>query len=321
MRRSGTGLPYTLCTMSTTSIEQVAAAEPPQTFFFFFFSAGLWFQLYIQRDGGMTKELVARASDGRIPGARDHDRHPPPPGTGPGTERNGLTIPPELTVSDAGQHRAANPATGSGCSRHEAIDFANFTETAEGLTIARTGNMFNPAVGWDDIADAAGPRWEGPLILKGPVSHRRTRAGRSPHGSERLPAVQPRRPPARPDRCAPRGDLIAAVREAVGTGRVGAGGFRGSGTVRTSRWRWPWVRMPAQIGRAYLYGMMVGGEAGADKVHRPVGRASSPGRLNLLGVRSVAELRSTRVLAAGRGQPARDRLRRSTAGVHGERRW
>lgn len=82
-------LPYTLSTMSTTSIEDVAAAAQPD----------LWFQLYIQKDEGLTKELVNRADaagyrvlvvtvDTFVTGHRTRD------------ERNGLTIPPALTMAD-----------------------------------------------------------------------------------------------------------------------------------------------------------------------------------------------------------------------------
>src|SRR6202050_2377842 len=46
------GLPYTLSTMATTTIEDVAASAQPD----------LWFQLYILRDSGLSKELVDRAA-------------------------------------------------------------------------------------------------------------------------------------------------------------------------------------------------------------------------------------------------------------------
>ena len=93
------GLPYALSTMATTTIEDLAAAvssrptspdRPPG-------QPDLWFQLYIQRDSGMNKDLVDRAVaagyrvlmvtvDTTVTGNRTRDR------------RNGLLIPPELTV-------------------------------------------------------------------------------------------------------------------------------------------------------------------------------------------------------------------------------
>ncbi len=81
------GLPYTLSTMATTTIEAVAESAQPD----------LWFQLYILRDSGMNKDLVDRAAaagyrvlvvtvDTCITGYRTRDR------------RNGLVIPPALTA-------------------------------------------------------------------------------------------------------------------------------------------------------------------------------------------------------------------------------
>ncbi|HEY5985909.1 MAG TPA: alpha-hydroxy-acid oxidizing protein, partial [Streptosporangiaceae bacterium] len=46
------GLPYTLSTMATTSIEELAAAAGPDR----------WFQLYVLKDPGLTAELVDRAA-------------------------------------------------------------------------------------------------------------------------------------------------------------------------------------------------------------------------------------------------------------------
>ncbi len=47
-----TGLPYGLSTVGSTSIEDVAATGHPR----------LWFQLYVQRDRGLTRALVERAA-------------------------------------------------------------------------------------------------------------------------------------------------------------------------------------------------------------------------------------------------------------------
>ena len=51
--------------------------------------------------------------------------------------------------------------------RSEAIDFANFAGHAA-MTIEETGTKFNPAIGWDDIAELRS-RWPGQLIIKGPL--------------------------------------------------------------------------------------------------------------------------------------------------------
>src|SRR4029077_14484813 len=52
--------------------------------------------------------------------------------------------------------------------RSDPIEFANFSG-ARGFTIHRTGDLFNPAASWDDIAMLR-DRWPGKLILKGPIS-------------------------------------------------------------------------------------------------------------------------------------------------------
>ena len=85
-------LPYTLSTMGTTSIEDLAAGAR---------AAGqddIWFQLYVFKDHGLTQDLVQRAAasgyrvlavtvDTTVTGNRTRDM------------RNGLVVPPELTVS------------------------------------------------------------------------------------------------------------------------------------------------------------------------------------------------------------------------------
>ena len=177
------GLPYTLSTMATTTIEAVAEAVQPD----------LWFQLYILRDSGMTKDLVDRAAaagyrvlvvtvDTLVTGRRTRD------------QRNGLIIPPALTSRTLASI-AARPGYWMRMLRHEAIDFANFAGTGA-TTIAGTGTLFNPTVGWDDIASLR-DRWPGKLILKGPISPDGRPPGRLAGGRRRA-AVQPRRPPAGP---------------------------------------------------------------------------------------------------------------------------
>jgi L-lactate dehydrogenase (cytochrome) len=280
-------LPYTLSTMSTTSIEDVAAAAQPD----------LWFQLYIQKDEGLTKELVNRADaagyrvlvvtvDTFVTGHRTRD------------ERNGLTIPPALTMQTIG-NIAIKPAYWIRMLRSEAIDFANFGtpafrpgaapgagSAAGATTIEGTGSMFNPTVSWDDIA-ALRARWPGKLVIKGPVSPAdATRAAEigvdglqlSNHGGRQL------------DRTVPTADLIAPVRDAVGPDMalVVDSGVRHGADIAVA------LALGADacaIGRAYLYGLMAGGEPGVDKVI-DILTDQFVRTLHLMGVSSVAELRA-----------------------------
>jgi L-lactate dehydrogenase (cytochrome) len=266
-------LPYTLSTMSTTSIEDVAAAAQPD----------LWFQLYIQKDEGLTKELVNRADasgyrvlvvtvDTFVTGHRTRD------------ERNGLVIPPALTVQTLG-NIAVKPAYWLRMLRNEAIDFANFAHLGV-TTIEGTGMMFNPTVGWDDIA-ALRSRWPGKLVIKGPLSAAdATRAAElgvdglqlSNHGGRQL------------DRTVPSVDLIAPVRDAVGpdVAIVVDSGVRHGADIAVA------LALGADacaIGRAYLYGLMAGGEPGVDKVI-DILADQFVRTLHLMGISSVAELRA-----------------------------
>src|SRR6266704_2407958 len=198
------GLPYALSTMATTTIEDLAAAVSSRPT-----SPDLWFQLYIQRDSGMNKDLVDRAVaagyrvlmvtvDTIVTGNRTRDR------------RNGLLIPPELTVRTLASI-AAKPGYWVRMLRSDPIEFANFAGQ-RGFTIHRTGDLFNPAASWDDIAMLR-DRWPGKLMLKCLFSRSDDRRAvslgvdglqLSNHGGRQL------------DRAIAPVDLISSVREAVG---------------------------------------------------------------------------------------------------------
>jgi L-lactate dehydrogenase (cytochrome) len=266
------GLPYALSTMATTTIEALAAAARPD----------LWFQLYIQRDSGMNKDLVDRAAaagyrvlmvtvDTVVTGHRTRDR------------RNGLVIPPELTIASLASI-AAKPGYWVRMLRNDPIDFANFS--GRGFTIHSTGELFNPAASWDDIAMLR-DRWPGKLILKGPVSPSDARRAvslgvdglqLSNHGGRQL------------DRAVAPIDLVASVREAVGpeVSLVVDSGVRHGSDIAVA------LALGADacsIGRAYLYGLMAGGEPGIDKAIDILTEQFNR-TLHLLGMRSAAELRA-----------------------------
>jgi L-lactate dehydrogenase (cytochrome) len=268
------GLPYTLSTMATTTIEDVAASAQPD----------LWFQLYILRDSGLSKELVDRAAaagyrvlvvtvDCFVTGHRTRDR------------RNGLVIPPELTVTTLASI-ASRPGYWVRMLRSPLIDFANFTGHSA-VTIEGTGSLFNPAITWDDIASLR-DRWPGKLVIKGPLGPADARQAvslgadglqLSNHGGRQL------------DRTVAPVDLIVPVREAVGpeVPLLVDSGVRHGSDIAVA------LALGADgcaIGRAYLYGLMTGGEAGVDKA---LGMLAAQFRrtLQLMGVRSVRELRDT----------------------------
>jgi L-lactate dehydrogenase (cytochrome) len=267
------GLPYTLSTMATTTIEAVSESTQPD----------LWFQLYILRDSGLNKELVDRAAAAKyrvlvvtvdcfVTGHRSRDR------------RNGLVIPPELTARTLASI-AAKPGYWTRMLRSPAIDFANFTGHSA-VTIEDTGQLFNPAITWDDIADLRA-RWPGRLVIKGPLgpadAARAVSAGAdgvqlSNHGGRQL------------DRTVPPAEAIASVREAVGpdVSVLVDSGIRHGSDIAVA------LALGADacaIGRAYLYGLMAGGELGVDKA-LDILAAQFKRTMQLLGVPSVAELRA-----------------------------
>ena len=267
------GLPYTLSTMATTTIEAVAEGAQPD----------LWFQLYILRDSGMNKDLVDRAAaagyrvlvvtvDTCITGHRARD------------SRNGLVIPPALTARTLASI-AARPGYWLRMLRSEAIDFANFSGRGA-MTIAGTGALFDPAESWDDIA-VLRDRWPGKLVLKGPLSPADARRAvslgadgvqLSNHGGRQL------------DRAVSPIDLVAPVRDAVGpdVSVLVDSGVRHGSDIAVA------LALGADAcatGRAYLYGLMAGGEAGVDKA-LDILSGQFTRTLHLLGVGSAAELRA-----------------------------
>jgi L-lactate dehydrogenase (cytochrome) len=279
------GLPYTLSTMATTTIEDVAEAlssrptgpdRPPGW-------PDLWFQLYILQDDGLTKELVDRAAaagyrvlvitvDTFVTGHRTRDH------------RNGLVIPPALTARTLASI-AARPGYWTRMLRNDAIDFANFAGRGT-MTIQRTGTLFNPTVGWDDIASLRS-RWPGKLVIKGPLSpadaRRAVATGAdgiqlSNHGGRQL------------DRAVSPVDLIAPVRDAVGPDVpvLVDSGVRHGADIAVA------LALGADacaIGRAYLYGLMVGGEQGVDKA-LDILAAQFDRTLHLMGLGSADEVRA-----------------------------
>jgi len=316
------GLPYTLSTMATTTIEDVAEGalssrptgpdrppgssrptgpdrppgssrptgpdrppgssrptgpdRPPG-------SPDLWFQLYILQDAGLTKELVDRAAaagyrvlvvtvDTFVTGHRTRDR------------RNGLVIPPALTARTLASI-AARPGYWTRMLRSEAIDFANFAGRGT-TTIQGTGSLFNPTVGWDDIASLRS-RWPGKLVIKGPLSPadaaRAVATGAdgiqlSNHGGRQL------------DRAVAPVDLITPVRDAVGpdVSVLVDSGVRHGADIAVA------LALGADacaIGRAYLYGLMVGGEPGVDKTLDILAEQFTR-TLHLMGLGSADELRT-----------------------------
>ena len=268
------GVPYTGATLGTTALEDVAAQG----------NGPLWFQLYVWRDRGLCEELVDRARaagyralvltvDTAVPGARERDL------------RNGLSIPPALTprtLLDGARH----PRWAYGLLASDAITFANVRHVAPGPTevMRFVGEQFDPTVGWDDVSWLRG-LWDGPLVLKGVLSAQDARQAAdlgveglvvSNHGGRQLDHV----PAALP--------ALERVLDAVGDDvevLVDSGFRRGTDVLKA-------LALGARavlLGRPYLYGLAVGGEAGVDRVLQIL-RAELRRAMQLAGATSVDRL-------------------------------
>jgi L-lactate dehydrogenase (cytochrome)/glycolate oxidase len=271
------GIPYSLSTMGTTSIEDVAAAAP---------DGRNWFQLYMWKDRDRSMALVDRAAkagfdtllvtvDVPVAGARLRDT------------RNGMTIPPTLsprTVLNA----IPRPAWWINFLTTEPLAFASLDKWS-GTVAELLDTMFDPTVTFDDLAWIK-DQWHGKVVVKGVqnVDDAVKLADLgvdavllSNHGGRQL------------DRAPVPFHLLPEVRAAVGNDleiHLDTGIMSGQDIVAA-------LALGADftlIGRAYLYGLMAGGRRGVDRTIEILTKDIER-TMRLLGVTSVAELESSHV--------------------------
>jgi L-lactate dehydrogenase (cytochrome) len=271
------GIPYGLSTMGTTSIEDLAAAAP-----------GLrrWFQLYLWRDREASNAFVERAQaagyealvltvDTPVAGPRLRD------------VRNGFTIPPALTARTVA-NAAVHPRWWVDLLTTEPLQFASLSSW--GGTVAQLADkVFEPSATLADVRQLR-DAWPGRLVVKGVQTPDDARAvvdeGAdavvvSNHGGRQL------------DRAPTPFEQLPGVVAAVGDRAevyVDGGVLDGADVVAA-------VATGARavlVGRAYLYGLMAGGERGVQRA-ADILAAEVRRTLQLLGVPSVAELTPDRV--------------------------
>lgn len=272
-----TGIPYALSTLGTTSPENLAAAAP---------DTDKWFQLYLWNDREAGVELVRRARAARfsalvltvdtpVAGARLRDVH------------NGFTIPPTLslrTVLDIARH----PGWWFNLLTTEPLRFAVFTET-QGTVADLINRVFDPTI---TVADLGWVRdeWAGPIVVKGiqtPEDARMVAAAGanaivvSNHGGRQLDRA--------PTPLEQLPEVVAAVGDRVEV-FVDGGVMSGADVIAA-------VAMGARavlVGRAYLYGLMAGGERGVQRAADLL-RTDAIRTMRLLGATRVADLGPERV--------------------------
>jgi isopentenyl diphosphate isomerase/L-lactate dehydrogenase-like FMN-dependent dehydrogenase len=239
------GIPFSLSTVGTTSIEQVAAVAP---------EARKWFQLYLWKDRDLSLELVrnARAAgyeallvtvDVPVSGNRLRD------------QRNGMTIPPRLTAKtflDASYRWR----WWFDFLTTEPYSFA-FDTTGRGSLGDLMRRLADPSVTFGDLAWLR-EAWDGPVLVKGiqtvddarrALDHGADGVVVSSHGGRQL------------DRGPVALHLLPYVVAAVGdrgTVMLDTGIMNGADIVAA-------LALGADftlVGRAFLYGLMAGGEAG-----------------------------------------------------------
>ena len=279
------GIPFTLSTLGTTSIEDVRAADP---------NGRLWFQLYVMREREISYGLVERAAkagfdtlfftvDTPVAGARLRDK------------RNGFSIPPHLTMKTL-LNAIPRPWWWFDFLTTPKLEFASLSSTG-GTVGELLDNAMDPSINYEDLKIIR-EMWPGKIVIKGVQNLEDSKKLAdlgvdgillSNHGGRQL------------DRAPVPFHLLPQVVREVGNDvevMVDTGIMNGADIVAS-------MALGAKftlIGRAYLYGLMAGGRRGVD---RTIEILSDEVRrtMKLLQVHNIAELEPKHVTQLRRLQP------------------
>lgn len=271
------GIPFCLSTMSIGSIEDVRAGV----------SGPFWFQLYFMRDRGFTASLVERARlaacpvlvltvDLQVQGQRHRDI------------KNGLNVPPRLTLQTMFDV-ATKLGWGLGMLRAKRRSFGNlvgFLPEGDNMTTLSQwiAGQFDPAMNWDDVAWIRA-MWPGKLVVKGVQevedARQAVRAGAdaivvSNHGGRQLDGA-----PSSISQLPAIVDALAGQTEILFDSGIGSG----QDVLRA-------LALGASaclIGKAFLYGLAAGGQAGVTKAIEIIARELDVS-MALTGVKSLADI-------------------------------
>lgn len=271
------GIPYALSTLGTTSIEQLAASNP---------NTRKWFQLYVFRGREQTQALMQRAwdhgydtlivtVDTAVGGIRRRE------------VRNGLTIPPQLTIRTLAE-MATHPRWWLNALTTQPLEFASLSSSG-GTVGDLITKVFDPSVSVEDISWIRS-QWKGSLMIKGIQSTQDAVIAASlgadavvlsNHGGRQL------------DRSTVPLEILPSVVKEVGKEieiYIDGGVTSGTDIVAALAFGAHGVL----VGRAYLYGLMAGGYAGVARVVDILEKEVKV-TMQLMGVTSVRELDSDMV--------------------------
>jgi L-lactate dehydrogenase (cytochrome) len=277
------GIPFCLSTMSVCSIEDVAeAVDKP-----------FWFQLYVMKDRGFVRSLIERAAaakcsalvltvDLQVLGQRHCD------------VRNGLTVPPALRLKNV-LNIATKPAWALSILRAKRKTFGNLAGHARGTHNVNSlaewiAGQFDPALSWKDV-EWVRSLWPGKLIIKGVLDlddaklAAKTGANAlvvSNHGGRQL------------DGAPSSISALPRIADAVG----GEIEIMFDGGIRSGQDMLRALALGARsclIGRAYIFGLAAGGQAGVAKAIEVI-RNELDVSMALCGVNSIREI-NRRVIA------------------------
>jgi len=271
------GIPYALGTLAICSIEDVArAVEKP-----------FWFQLYVMKDRGFARSLIERAAaakcsalmltvDLQVLGQRHADI------------KNGLSVPPSLKIKNL-IDMATRPAWVYRVLAGKRWTFGNLAGRVKGKEGVKAlsewiAHQFDPSLNWKDV-DWIRSIWPGKLIIKGILdvedAKLATKTGAaaivvSNHGGRQL------------DGAASSVSMLPRIAEAVGSEIevMFDGGIRSGQDIMRA------LALGANsclIGRAYIYGLGAGGQAGVATAIEII-RKELDVTMALTGVRNINEI-------------------------------
>jgi isopentenyl diphosphate isomerase/L-lactate dehydrogenase-like FMN-dependent dehydrogenase len=266
------GIPFTLSTLGTTTIEDVVAAAP---------GGRNWFQLYMWKDREGSMALVERA---RRAGVKNLMLTVDVPAAGQRIRdsRNGLTVPPRLTAGTV-INALPRPAWWINFLTTPAIEFASM-KNWEGTVGELLDYMFDPTMTWEDLKWIR-EQWDGTLTVKGIQNLEDAKMAAklgadaillSNHGGRQL------------DRAPVMLHLLSDIRSEFKKDyeiHIDTGIMHGADVLAA-------IALGAQftyVGRAYLYGLMAGGQDGVERALE-IMRTQMVRNMKLLGVNSLDEL-------------------------------